>query len=325
MKFSEKIFGKRLFEISYEDFATFFQEKREESGTLEFKSGMIEIHDIFKEICAFLNTDGGLLVIGSPLEKNDENGKRSSMRYCQGIPVASTFKDKAWIMKKLCANISPAPKNIDIHEILTDQGNFFILDIPQSTCAPHQCASDGRYYIRVGEQSKPAPHGIVKALFFRNQKPSLLSTIDIQREKNTPENQNYIAIHIQNHSEYPANNVSYRLDIMNTADVHVLAHINTNGSLFEKLGENTFRLQHTTDYMIMDGTDISLECKLIHNFQPYMVSLLVWNKEYGVYHNRFIWDPSNFQYISKYQTGDEPEITLHEMIDTVKEIIHYTG
>ena len=47
MSFAEKIFGKELNQITFDDLKLFFEIEREESSKIEFKSGQIIIEDIY--------------------------------------------------------------------------------------------------------------------------------------------------------------------------------------------------------------------------------------------------------------------------------------
>ena len=162
--FITQFFDKNPDELTVSDIQNYFNDRQEESPTLEFKSGDAEINDVFKEVAAFLNTEGGLLIIGSPRETRETIGKRV-INFCQGEVTYSKFVSKDWLHQKLFSNITPSPTEIYIKEIVTEKGNIFILDIPQSTNPPHQSTADGRYYIRLENESKPAPHGLIQALF----------------------------------------------------------------------------------------------------------------------------------------------------------------
>jgi hypothetical protein len=58
----ENIFNKKKDELTLDNLKEFFSPPQEETSVLEFKSGGVEIIDIYKEVAAFLNTEGGLLV-----------------------------------------------------------------------------------------------------------------------------------------------------------------------------------------------------------------------------------------------------------------------
>lgn len=65
----EKIFNKSRDEISLTDIEDYFASPQEETSIVEFKSGGVEIIDLYKEVTAFLNTEGGLIIVGTPKEK----------------------------------------------------------------------------------------------------------------------------------------------------------------------------------------------------------------------------------------------------------------
>ncbi|NRT16932.1 putative HTH transcriptional regulator, partial [Flavobacterium sp. 28A] len=92
----EKIFGKSRNEVTLNDIKEYFSTEQEESSVIEFKSGEVEINDIFKEITAFLNTEGGLLVIGTPRETKKIIGKNNTIKVCEGELTYSNFKNKDW-------------------------------------------------------------------------------------------------------------------------------------------------------------------------------------------------------------------------------------
>ena len=75
MSYIKKIFNKDIDNLNISDLVTFFETEQEETSVLEFKSGDVEIIDLYKEITAFLNTEGGLLIIGAPREIKKTIGK----------------------------------------------------------------------------------------------------------------------------------------------------------------------------------------------------------------------------------------------------------
>ncbi|RYF97097.1 MAG: ATP-binding protein, partial [Chitinophagaceae bacterium] len=70
MNYSEIVFGKSLEELSMETLTHFFIIPQGETATLEFKSFSKQstfdknIDGIIKGLCAFLNSDGGILIWG---------------------------------------------------------------------------------------------------------------------------------------------------------------------------------------------------------------------------------------------------------------------
>ena len=87
MDFSNIYFGKSLRELIYTDIEDYFRQPREETTTIEFKSynkqhGTVEssLEGIVKGICAFLNSEGGLLIWGAPNGEMQKGRKEKVFR-----------------------------------------------------------------------------------------------------------------------------------------------------------------------------------------------------------------------------------------------------
>lgn len=79
MNLSRTIFKKDIYDLEIADLIDFFSVSQEESSVLEFKSGDVTLEHVHREVSAFLNTEGGLLILGAPIEK-----KVGSIKVCQG-------------------------------------------------------------------------------------------------------------------------------------------------------------------------------------------------------------------------------------------------
>jgi len=81
MNTSEKILGKPLRDLTYQDIFTFFQTPREENDLIEFKSfnpnGDLQskLKQVYRSVCAFSNSGGGLLIWGAPIGEKQPNKK----------------------------------------------------------------------------------------------------------------------------------------------------------------------------------------------------------------------------------------------------------
>ncbi len=271
-QYINQFFGKHPDEITLSDVELFFNTRQEESATLEFKSGQVEISDIFKEISAFLNTEGGLLIIGSPEETKETIGKRTS-RYCIGNLTYSKFISKDWLNQKIFSNITPSPTNIYIKEIHTSYGNVFILDIPQSLQPPHQSNSDGRYYIRIDNEAKPSPHGLIQALFNKRKVPKL--SAEIIREQ-TDINTDSLFVALKNNSAIPAEKVGFIIDVYNaevSANFHGFRHIQK-----DELGVK-FSYSGNTDQVLVSVMSLGIEFAVHHFEKKYVVMVSYWCKD----------------------------------------------
>lgn len=284
--FITRFFNKTTDEINLNDIQKYFQEKQEESPTLEFKSGEVEINDVFKEVAAFLNTEGGLLIIGAPRETKETIGKRV-INYCQGEITFSKFSSKDWLHQKLFSNITPSPTEIFIKEFSTEQGNVFILDIPQSINPPHQSNADGRYYIRLENEAKPAPHGLIQALFDKRRKPKLFTRIE--REPLDKFNDKlYISLH--NDSDVPADKVSLIIDVYNIEKIDN----NTNFKEFKRdeLGRK-FSLSEKAYQILVRVISLGIEFNTNHYNENYIVSVNYWSKDSDYDCTYFLIDTKN--------------------------------
>jgi hypothetical protein len=315
MGLAKNILGKYLYQITLHDLEEYFSVPREETALLEFKSGEIKINSVFKEICAFLNTEGGLIIIGSPKEEKIQKKGTRVKRICKGALVPSGFRDKEWITGLIAANIVPSPKEIDIHEINSDSGNYFIIEVPQSKNPPHQFLTDGRYYIRIEQEAKPAPHGIVEALFYKKQKAQIKVEYDILRPSNGAETFNDISVKIINTSQFPTDQVSFLIQLYN------IEEIQSNGAPIEasiRKSENSIELEGVRKDVIVDDRSLSIQFKVMNRLQPFFISILAWNKDAGMFRNYGLFDPANFQFIETYKSGDLEEKSVNDFLSLLK-------
>lgn len=272
MSFIEKIFGKSAEKLSLTDIRNFFSTPQEESSVLEFKSGDVEINSIFSEITAFLNTEGGLLIIGAPKEKAQEIGK-NKIKMCHGDLVLSKYKNKDSLYQKICSNIVPSPINLSITEFLTSEGNVFIIDIPQSMTPPHQCSTDGKYYLRLEREAKFAPHGIIEALFNKRRVPNLVSDIEIDNEDIESHK---INIKIRNISSVPAENVSVMTTVFNVDGISSNMEFNTT---YESNIKKETSIQNISNILAqIIHTEFDLE--VYHGNKIYAIVVAYWAKDF---------------------------------------------
>ncbi len=316
MAFAEKYFGKNIFDINESDVISFFQTAREEDESLEFKSGQVEIHDIFKEICAFLNTNGGLLIIGTPQET-----KKGAKRFCIGNPTPSHFSDKEWLNQNIRNNIVPLADHIFIHEINNNKGNIYLLEIPPSNLSPHQCLNDGRYYIRVKEEARPAPHQTIRTLFFKKHKAMPKSKIRFHEIPQRLEPTLNIAIEIYNNSLVPSNEIAFKIELINIRSV--IQNVNSYSQDFENVN-NVFVLEKKINQDLFDELKLPLSFSVLHKNQPFLLSVLTWNKDTGIHKNRILYDPVNDaileDYNSDYDTKEKDKAYFQNILEKMNNI-----
>ena len=300
--FRSHFFNKDLKDLTYFDIEQYFTNPQEESSTLEFKSGEVEINDVFKEIAAFLNTEGGLLIIGAPREIKENKGKRN-YSYCQGALTYSKFAGKDWLNQKIFSNITPSPINIFIKEIITENGNIFVLNIPQSSTPPHQSNADGRYYIRIDNEAKPAPHGLIQALFDKRRKPKLAASVT--RSKITS-NKDEIHVLFRNDSPVPAEKLNFLIDVYN---VHSqISEIDFR----EKIIDNDAKQYIYSDQasqILVSSTSMDITFNVVHLNMKYAISASYWCRDTDFDSIAFIIDPTTDSITS--ETWAESKVFLN--------------
>ncbi|BDS10116.1 AlbA family DNA-binding domain-containing protein [Aureispira anguillae] len=183
MEFAKKILGKNLVELTKNDIEQFFVTEQEESDIVEYKSYFARgINDhkkkeegILKTICAFLNSNGGLLVWGAPKGEYD-NSKKTKVFKGELDPVDKLISKDSFI-SKITNRIIPLAAQIRMHTI--DAGNnkyVYVFEVEESFTKPHQFNSI--YYMRLDGQTNKAPHHYVEALFKQKKYPNLGGYID---------------------------------------------------------------------------------------------------------------------------------------------------
>lgn len=176
MNYIKTIFNKNIDQLKFKDIEDFFVDEKIESTTLEFKS-FSKTHSNFEKdleavirgICALLNTEGGILIWGAP------NGIKSTARkeiiFKGSLSPVNTYKEKDWIINKVCDSISPLPIGIKVRNLKQDSDNLYLFEVQKSNYRPHQYKHI--YWVRLDGQTKPAPHFLVEALFKQIKFPNI--------------------------------------------------------------------------------------------------------------------------------------------------------
>lgn len=182
MKYSNVVFGKDLYDLTFQDLVDFFSTEKEETLNLEFKSYVPQgAHKekenvIKKSVCALLNSEGGIIIWGAPVEARDANGNTTATGR---LTPFDTALDRDRLINILSSSLIPMPVGVRV-QFLNDGNDRFIvvIDVEKSIERPHQY--DNRYYVRLDGQTRIAPHYLIKALIQSKDFPILRGHIKLK-------------------------------------------------------------------------------------------------------------------------------------------------
>jgi hypothetical protein len=176
MDYSKAYFGKKLNELLFQDIVNYFVVEKEESDKIEYKSFSEQhgnfsnkLDGVIRGICAFLNSEGGILIWGAPEGVKLEHRKE---KIFQGVlsPVNELI-EKDSLISKISDSITPLPIGISVQVLNNDNKYVYIFEIQKSEYKPHQFKNT--YYARLDGQTKPAPHYLIEALFKQIKYPNI--------------------------------------------------------------------------------------------------------------------------------------------------------
>ncbi|TCK80888.1 AlbA family DNA-binding domain-containing protein [Albibacterium bauzanense] len=220
MNYCEQIFKKSLRELKYKDLESFFQQEREESEILEFKSLGRDTMDatltkhVFRTVSAFLNSSGGILILGSPVPTEIIKYKKK-VKICHGIlTLTSEYIEKDILINRISTAISYMPIGINIQVIEQENKYLYLIEVQESNSKPHQ--HNGIYHIRLDGQSKPAPHYLVDAMFNQIKYPDLDVTAFFLLHSETSDTIKLWAYLVITNESYVLNAIDYeyRIDFL---------------------------------------------------------------------------------------------------------------
>lgn len=150
------IFEKKLKKIRLDDLKELVDNKIPEDKHLEYK-GELDLNNpdhkrkLLKTVCAFANTNGGLLIYGiSESEGNPEK--------LNPLSVTNHDQEKISILSSIMSNSEPTIPSIEIEHIEKSPNEIFILiKVPRSWNLPHRVKTSKKtkdFYIRRGNYSE---------------------------------------------------------------------------------------------------------------------------------------------------------------------------
>jgi hypothetical protein len=163
------IFIKPINEIEFEDVKAFCNEQIEENSRLEYKrafSSKDEKKQIAKEISAFANTHGGIILVGV-----DEKDRKPKVPI-DGIAYVKGFNEKVTsiALKNIYPPVFPEIQVCEFGDNL--EKAVVVIRVQESDETPHTVERTTGIYVRVNSQNEPqrAPYEEVEWLMNRREK-----------------------------------------------------------------------------------------------------------------------------------------------------------
>jgi hypothetical protein len=284
MGYCADIFGKDIDQLVLDDLISFFKEGQEESRILEFKSGKgLGVEGVCQEISAFLNTEGGLLILGTPKEE-----KIGKIGFAKGKLVATNFKDKDWLVQKIAAGVSNLPGGLLLKEFDCPPGKVYVIEVSQSLTPPHQACHNGVYYMRLECESRFIPHGLLEALFNRRKQANLNGQILIQGIDNSFR----VTVKIINQSDYPAEKVSMDIQVFGAQTVLYNKEFKLKREKTEDVGM-IYHINESVNDVLVKGINASIEIELQDVIQYVLIRASYWGRETSLKHSFLVLDTFN--------------------------------
>lgn len=187
--------------ITVEDVEKLIQAEAQESLNLDYKRsnsiGNDKRAEIAKDVSAFANSDGGLIIYGV-----EENG-HLPIGIDGGVEHARFNRE--WLENVITSNIAPRIEDVQISQIpLSNSYSIFTVKVPKSFRGPHQERSESkRYYRRFNFKSVPMEDYEIREAFSRKRTAPPLVNLDIDIK------QNLVQFTVANYGDATAQNVRF--------------------------------------------------------------------------------------------------------------------
>lgn len=178
MGFTKDLFGKEPALVTLDDIDSLINTRKEEDRFLEYKDPRIleAPEKLSGWVSAFLNADGGLIILGVCEDDPRKKDKISA----KIVPVRREFVTKEYpkerVEQLIFSHIRSSSKpNIVIHPVRDDAdptNAIYMIEIAPGDNPPYQ-ASDDKYYRRLNATKYAMPHSEIADFFGARRKPKL--------------------------------------------------------------------------------------------------------------------------------------------------------
>lgn len=157
------VFGKEGPEVGLTDIQNLIDQKIEENKMLEYKDPDILANPkrLSEWISAFLNAEGGLIIIGVCEDKPDEEDSLQARIYPTSIKFVdskyTTERIEQMVFSNIYCSIRPEIRIFPVRDPSDLSKAVFLVEIPPGDDPPYQ-AADNRYYRRLNVTKYPLSH-----------------------------------------------------------------------------------------------------------------------------------------------------------------------
>lgn len=173
-------------EIEFDDIANLVSEEVEEGIRLEFKRdlstsdgqpdrwmrdqsaiGRVARDDIAKEVVAFANAYGGVIIVG--IDETEDHPPRAKNLASPQIPSVADCAER--LVRALRSIIDPPLPMLDVRGVVSSANGegVVLIRVPSSPSAPHGFGTPPAAYVRHGSESKPLSMRELQSMFFERR------------------------------------------------------------------------------------------------------------------------------------------------------------
>jgi len=242
----EELFGKSADLVLIRDIEKLLKRRQEESHALEYKGAQIlnKPDDLSQSISAFLNSSGGLIIIGVREDRKTLSpmGAGVKIRYRVEFVGAEYTKERVEQLIFDHLHFSSKP-DIRIYPVINpddpDQA-LYLVEIPSGDDPPYQ-AGDFRYYHRSNFKKQPMLHSEIAECFGHRQSPQLAISCEIVRILD--------ARQTKNHGKVATINSPFDL----------LVYIHNEGKAAAEHAKVIISLEHLKLQKVISGPDVRID------------------------------------------------------------------
>lgn len=266
------------------DIEAIISSRTPESVYLDYKAspaiGGGSRHEIAKDVSAFANSDGGMIIYGVTEDHHEPVGVDGGVDHAQ--------YSREWLEQTIQSNVSPRIADLRIAQIpISATHSCYAVGVGKSLRGPHQERGGFRFYKRYNFQSVPMEAYEIEDVRARAAIAPRLVTVDIEIRQGI-----MVYLVVENASTLPARDVLFSIsptpDWTNAQVPHLLAHgtavfppgrrllffINSYREIINEKPDQQVEFTVTVRYR-RPGSDVLLEEEFHFDLRDYLNSAII--------------------------------------------------